>query len=146
MAKRRPQSYQNHTRRVPLYYFAVGLIFVANVLVAGGRTMTDFSLASVSELLLALALLGACFYLRVFALAAQDRVIRLEERLRMQALLPDDLKPRINDFTTPQLIALRFASDLELPDLSRRVLDENIVDQKPIKEAIRAWRPDYQRV
>ena len=64
----------------------------------------------------------------------------------MQALLPDDLKPRIYDFTTDQLIALRFASDAELPDLARKVLDKNLVDQKPIKEAIKSWRPDYQRV
>ena len=55
-------------------------------------------------------------------------------------------QPRINDFTTNQLIALRFASDDELPTLARKVLDENIVDQKPIKEAIKTWRPDYQRV
>ena len=66
--------------------------------------------------------------------------------MRLQSLLPDDLKPRINDFSTAQLIALRFASDGELPDLARKVLDENIVEQKPIKAAIKTWRPDYQRV
>ncbi len=146
MAESKPQTYQNHTRWVPPYHFVAGLIFVANVVVWGYCALTDFSVASASELLLSLALLIAYFYLRAFPLAAQDRVIRLEERLRMQTLLPDDLKRQINDFSTPQLIALRFASDQELPDLARRVLDENIVDQKLIKQAITSWRADYQRV
>ena len=146
MAEQKPQTYQNHTRWVPLYHFVMGIIFLVVVVVAGYRAVAGFLVESVFRLLVALALLGAYFYLRRFAIVAQDRVIRLEERLRMQKLLPDDLKPRINDFTTPQLIALRFASDAELPDLARKVLDENIVDQKQIKEAIRTWRPDYQRV
>ena len=64
----------------------------------------------------------------------------------MQTLLPDDLKSRITEFTTSQLIALRFASDAELPALARKVLDEKIAARKPIKEAIETWRPDYQRV
>ena len=85
------------------------------------------------------------FFSRVNALAAQDRVIRLEERLRMQALLPDELKPRINDVTTGQCVALRFASDDELPALVKKALDEN-ADQKTIKQAIQNWRPDLQRV
>lgn len=146
MAEPTPQTYQNHTRWVPMYHFVMGPIFLANVVVAGYQVVTGFSLASLFGLLLALALLGAFLFLRVFALHAQDRVIRLEERLRMQELLPDDLKPRIGEFTTNQLVALRFASDAELPELARKVLDEKIADQKPIKEAIKTWRPDYQRV
>lgn len=140
------QSYQSHTRWVPLYHFVMGPIFLVNFIVAAYRMVTGFSLQSAFGLLLALALVFAFFFLRVFALSAQDRVIRLEERMRMQTLLPDDLRPRINEFSTAQLVALRFASDDELPELARKVLGENIVDQKPIKQAIKDWRPDYQRV
>ena len=86
------------------------------------------------------------FCTRTFALSAQDRIIRLEERLRLRELLPDDQQARINDFTTSQLIALRFASDAELPDLARQVLNEDITSRKAIKERIQTWRPDYQRV
>ena len=63
----------------------------------------------------------------------------------MQTLFPDDLKPRINDITTAQIVALRFASDDELPELTRKVLDNN-ADQKTIKASVNTWRPDYQRV
>lgn len=147
MAQPTPQTYKNHTRWVPMYHFVMGPIFLVNFVVAAYQMVASgFSLASLFGVLLAAALVMAFLFLRVFALHAQDRVIRLEERMRMQALLPEDLKPRINDFTTNQLIALRFASDEELPALARKVLDENIVNQKPIKEAIKTWRPDYQRV
>ena len=64
----------------------------------------------------------------------------------MLALLPDDLKTRINDFTINQTIALRFASDEELPELSRKILDDGIKDSKTIKEMIKTWKPDYQRL
>jgi hypothetical protein len=70
----------------------------------------------------------------------------LEERLRMETLLPDDLRPRIGEFTTGQLIGLRFASDEELPDLARRVLDEGLTDRKAIKQAVKSWRADHQRI
>ena len=140
------QTYDNHTRWVPMYHFVLGPIFIVNFFLAAYRLITGLTLTNVFGVLLAVALLGAFLFLRVFALKAQDRVIRLEERMRMQLLLPDDLKGRINDFSTNQLIALRFASDGELPELARKVLDENIVDQKPIKQAIKSWRPDYQRV
>ncbi len=108
--------------------------------------VTGFSAESVISVLVALGLIFIFFLSRVFALAAQDRVIRLEERLRMATLLPDDLKPRINDFSSGQLIALRFASDAELADLARKVIEENIEHQKQIKECIKTWKPDYQRV
>jgi hypothetical protein len=75
----------------------------------------------------------------------QDRVIRLEEQLRMQRLLPDGLKSRIGEFTTPQLVALRFASDAELPALARRVLDEKLTRKRDIKALIQTWRPDELR-
>ena len=146
MAEPTPQTYQNHTRWVPGYHFLLMPILVLNLGWSLYRLVTSFSFETVVGLLLAFGLALGFLFARVFALAAQDRVIRLEERLRMQTLLPDDLKPRINEFTTSQLIALRFASDAELPALARRVLDEKIAERKPIKEAIETWRPDYQRV
>ncbi len=146
MAEPTPQTYRNHTRWVPGYHFLLMPILVLNLVWSLYRLVAGFSFETVVGLLLAFGLALGFLFARVFALAAQDRVIRLEERMRMQTLLPDDLKPRINEFTTSQLIALRFASDDELPDLARKVLDEKIVEQKPIKEAIKVWRPDYQRV
>jgi hypothetical protein len=82
----------------------------------------------------------------MFPLGVQDRVIRLEERMRMELLLPDDLKGRIEEISTAQLIGLRFASDEELADLVRRVLDEGITDRQVIKKSIGSWRADHQRI
>ena len=146
MAEPMPQTYQNHTRWVPGYHFLLMPILVLNLGWSLYRLVTSFSFETVVGLLLAFGLALGFLFARTFALAAQDRVIRLEERLRLQTLLPADLQPRINEFTTSQLIALRFASDAELPDLARKVLDEKIAERKPIKEAIETWRPDYQRV
>jgi Family of unknown function (DUF6526) len=75
----------------------------------------------------------------------QDRVIRLEERLRFEHVLPADMHPRIGEFTIDQLVALRFASDAELPGLARKVLEEKIVERKAIKKLIKTWRPDFAR-
>jgi len=146
MSKPIPQTYQNHVRWVPMFHFVVAPIFLLNFIWALYRMATGFSAESAITVLVALGLIFIFFFSRVFALAAQDRVIRLEERLRMATLLPDDLKPRINDFSSGQLVALRFASDAELADLARKVIEENIEHQKQIKECIKTWKPDYQRV
>ena len=79
------------------------------------------------------------------ALTVQDRLIRLEERLRYERVLPADLKARIGEFTVTQLIALRFASDAELPALARKVLDDKISERKAIKQMVKTWKPDYLR-
>ena len=100
----------------------------------------------VLNILVAVALLLLAFLARLFALGVQDRVIRLEERMRYERLLPEDLKARIGEFTISQLVSLRFASDAELPALARKVLDEQIKERKAIKQMIQSWRPDYQRV
>jgi Family of unknown function (DUF6526) len=94
----------------------------------------------------AAALLVMAFLARMFALGVQDRVIRLEEWLRYERLLPEDLKPRIGEFSIAQLVSLRFASDAELPALARKVLDGKINDRKVIKQMVQNWRADYQRV
>ena len=146
MAEQTLQTFKSHTKWVPLFHFVAMPILLVNVIWSLVRAATGFSLDTALGALVALALLLVGLLARVFALGAQDRVIRLEERLRMQHLLPDDFKPRINDFTTNQMIALRFASDAELPDLARKVLDENIGERKAVKQLIKTWRADYQRL
>ena len=141
-----PQSLQNHTRFVPLFHFVVLPILLVNVFVQGYHVVQAPGLLAVWGLVLAIALFLAALFGRVFALAAQDRVIRLEERLRLRELVSTDLRGRINDLTAEQLIALRFASDAEVGDLAAAVLRDNIVKRAAIKKMIRQWRPDEQRV
>lgn len=104
------------------------------------------SFESVLKLLVALALVILFLFARLFALKAQDRVIRLEMRLRMRELLPSDLQERINDFTPTQMVGLRFASDAELPELARKVLEDNITAAAPIKKQVTDWQGDHHRV
>ncbi len=141
-----PQSYANHARLVPMFHYFALPILLINFLVSAYATVTGFSLDALLVTLVSLALVTAAFFARFFALGAQDRIIRLEERLRMQQVLPDDLRSRVADFTTEQLIALRFCADDELPDLSRKVLDDGIPDRKTIKQTIKTWRADHQRL
>lgn len=142
----RPQTYANHARLVPLYHFVGSPLLLVLLGWATWRVQQAPSVDSAMALVLVVVLALAYFYGRIFAMGVQDRVIRLEERLRMERLLDADLKPRIPEFTTEQLIGLRFASDDELPGLARRVLSEGITDRKTIKLAVRSWRADHQRV
>lgn len=146
MADSAAQTYATHRRYVPLYHFVAFMLFLANLVVAVVRVIGDLSIDRVIHLLTAIALLILYWYARAFATGVQDRVIRLEERLRLGELLPADLHGRIPEFTTRQLVALRFASDAELPELARKVLDENIGDPESIKKSIVSWRPDHCRV
>ena len=145
MAQTTPQTYANHTRIVPAYHMGAFPILVINLLWSGYKVVRSFSGDSVVALLVAVALLLIFFHARIFVLKVQDRVIRLEMTLKLEKLLPADLRPRIKDFTVGQLIALRFASDEELPDLARKVLAENVSTRKAIKQMIKKWNPDYLR-
>jgi hypothetical protein len=120
-------------------------ILAINLLWSLYRMIQDFSAETVIGLLLAFALVIILLFARMFTLTVQDRVIRLEMRLRLEKLLPADLQPRIPELTLPQLVALRFASDEELPALTRRVLTENITERKVIKQMIQKWNPDHLR-
>lgn len=139
------QNFENHAKLVPGFHFAVLGIFTINLGWSLYRVAHAFSVESVIALLLAIAFILLAFYARTFALAVQDRVIRLEMRLRMQQILPAELRPRISEFSVNQLVALRFASDAELPALAKKVLDEKLNDRKTIKKMIREWQPDFQR-
>jgi dolichyl-phosphate-mannose--protein O-mannosyl transferase len=139
------QNFENHTKFVPGFHIGVLGIFTINLGWSLYRVSHSFSAESVISLLLAIAFILLAFYARTFALAVQDRVIRLEMRLRMQQVLPAELRPRIPEFSVNQLVALRFASDAELPALAKKVLDEKLNDRKAIKKMIREWQPDFLR-
>jgi hypothetical protein len=142
----RPQSFENHAMMVFGYHRVLTGILALLLGWQSYRLFTDFTIDRLAMVVLVVAVAVVALYGRIFALGVQDRVIRLEERMRMERLLPEDLRPQIPSFTTEQLIALRFASDPELPELARRVLAERMSDRKSIKAAIREWRPDDQRV
>jgi hypothetical protein len=141
-----PQNYANHRRFVPLYHFGIFGILVINLLWSLVRVVKGFSFETALGVLMALALLGLFFYMRIFALTVQDRIIRLEMRLRLKRVLPPDLAGRIPELEPPQLIGLRFASDVELPELVREVLTNNIQDRDVIKKRIKDWQADHLRV
>ncbi len=140
------QSFDNHAKTVPLYHFGLTILVMSVLVYSLIQVFQDFSVDTLMMAVMAMALLGTTIFARIFPMGVQDRVIRLEERLRMKEVLPEDLQDRIEDFTTEQLIALRFATDRELPDLARRVLDESMADRKAIKQAVAVWRPDHQRI
>jgi hypothetical protein len=139
------QSYARHARYVPPYHFVAGPIFLINFFWAASRAVRSPSYDSLVPLLLAVALIILYLYARVFAVTVQDRVIRLEMRMRMRELLPADLAARIHEFTPKQLVAMRFASDAELPALARTVLDQRLTDGKAIKRLVRDWQADTLR-
>ena len=139
------QNFKNHAKWVPIFHFFIGPVLMVNVVNCIIRAYHNFDYERVFGVIVAIALLMLSFEARLFALKVQDRVIRLEMRLRMRELLPADLQSRIPDFRPGQLVALRFASDAELPTLARKVLDENLTDQRSIKMLIQNWQPDHLR-
>jgi hypothetical protein len=145
MSEPKPQNYGNHRRFVPLYHFVLFGVLVGNLLWTVVRAVRAFSFDTVWGVVMALAILGIYFFMRIFALTVQDRVIRLEMRLRLREILPADLSGRILELQPGQLIALRFASDRELPELVREVLTNNIQDRDVIKRKIRDWQADHLR-
>jgi hypothetical protein len=140
------QTYANHRRFVPLYHFVAAPIVLFNLGWTTYRLIRLPSVDTLASVLVAIALTAMLLLLRVFPLRAQDRIIRLETRMRLKALLPADLSERIAEFTPGQLIAMRFASDAELPELARTVLKDNVQSQTAIKKMIRQWNADHLRV
>lgn len=139
------QDIQSHPRYVPLFHFVAGPIFLINLIYSIVITIRYPILDNVVGLLVAFGLLILFLSVRRFATTVQDRVIRLEEQLRFERLFPEDLRMRIPEFTRDQFVALRFASDLELPALARAVLDQRVHDRSAIKQMIKEWRADYFR-
>lgn len=137
------QTYQNHVRRTPLYYNLAGLILFINILWSGYR-LFDFSVDNLIRFLVAVALLVGAFAARTQTLTVQNRVIRLEQRLRFQQLLPADVAARAGALPINQLVALRFACDAELPGLVNEVL-AGLSDPKAIKQKVSQWQGDFLR-
>jgi len=140
------QNFANHGKIVPIFHFFAVPVFVANFIWSLVRLWhLGLSFAGIFGVILAAALLVLVFEARLFALAVQDRVIRLEERLRYTKVLPADLQAQTSELTIDQIVSLRFASDAELPALTRKVLDEKLTKREAIKQLIKTWRPDYLR-
>jgi len=139
------QSFTNHARTVPGFHYGVIGALSLNFLWSLVRLYRVPGIDAVVGVIVAIALLGLCFYVRMFALRVQDRVIRLEMSLRLASLLPAELRARTAALRPGQLVALRFASDAELPGLVRQVLDENLTDRREIKKRIREWQADHLR-
>ena len=140
-----PQSLSNHTRRDPPFHFFVLPVFAITLIATIVHLVRRPGLWSAWFVVLTIATVVAIFKIRIYALKVQDRVIRLEERLRLSSLLDASMRPRIAEFTEAQLVGLRFASDAELPALAARTLSEKL-SKDDIKKSVKQWRPDYWRV
>ncbi len=139
------QSFKSHTKWDPAFHFFLGPVGLALLIVTIVELVRDPGWTTGWHALAMLWALVAVFKIRLYSLKVQDRVIRLEERLRLQALLSEPLRSRIGELTEPQLIGLRFASDGEVAALVGKTLAGNL-KQKEIKQSIQVWRPDYFRV
>jgi hypothetical protein len=139
------QSYASHRRLHPVLHMVVMPILIANLVIVTIAVVRHPSLATAWGVVFALglALLAVCA--RGMVLTVQDRIIRLEMRLRLAQVLPADLAPRIAQLTPSQLVALRFASDAELPDLVRKSLAGELASGEAIKGAVKDWQADHLR-
>ena len=146
MAEKNSQTYGNHTRfHPPFHYFLVPGALVLFILTVINVVKRYSQLDAWILLLMAILFFAALFLVRLYPLKAQDRVIRLEERMRLQAVLSPALARRIPELTEAQLIALRFASDSELPALVEKALAAKM-PARQIKQSIVAWRADTFRI
>jgi len=141
-----PQSYSNHTRWHPPFHFFLMPVLLINFIVSIVYCVIHPSWSQGWWIVVSAALLLLGFLARTNSLKVQDRIIRLEEQLRYQRLLPADLAQQASSLTVQQLIALRFAEDQELPGLVRKVVSGKLTETKAIKQAIKNWRADTFRV
>jgi hypothetical protein len=139
------QNFKNHARTDPIYHFALSFIFLLNLIFCIVNFFRAESWFNGWLIVVAIGLILLVSKTRSYPLKAQDRIIRLEERLRLTLLLPETLRPRISELSESQLIGLRFASDEELPVLAAQALNEHLTS-KQIKQRIVHWRPDHFRV
>ena len=139
------QSFKKHTRWLPAFHFFVMPVLLANLILTGWRAYQAPTLGMLFSVVVAAALLMLGFLSRIQALTVQDRVIRLEMRLRLRHLLPPDLVPHIDTLTHRQLVALRFAGDAELADLVRDVVGGKLSTSNEIKMRVKSWQADWLR-
>jgi hypothetical protein len=152
MAETKPQTFSHHTRWDPLFHFFILPVFVLGLILTLIHFFAHITHGDMRDhihafllILLALAFLLLAFKVRLYSLKVQDRVIRLEERLRLTQLMPEPVRSRIPELTEDQLCGLRFASDAEVAKLAERALNDKL-SRADIKKAIKTWRPDYWRV
>jgi len=145
MAEKMPQTYANHVRFDPLFHFFLIPIFALSTIAAIVLFIWHPTFESAWRFVLIAAGTVAVFKIRLYALRIQDRVIRLEERLRLATLLSEPLRSRIPELTEDQLIGIRFACDAEVRGCVERALSAHL-QRKEIKKSIQTWRPDYWRV
>ena len=140
-----PQSFEKHTRWDPFFHFFIIPVAAITFIWVAVNTYKNPSAWTAWQLVVAVALVIAVFKIRLYSLKVQDRVIRLEERLRLASLVTTEFRPRINELSERQLIALRFCSDEELAGLAARTLSEKLTG-KDIKKQIKTWRADQFRI
>ena len=140
-----PQSFKNHAAFDPLFHVVLFGVLVVNLVVAIVFSVLHPSFWSIWIVVFSVAAFIALFRLRQYPLKVQDRVIRLEERIRLQALAPAEWHAQIYRLTEDQLIGLRFASDDEVVELAKQAIEHNL-SRKQIKERIRDWRADDWRI
>ena len=145
MSKTVPQNLKNHSRFDPLFHGFLAPVLIANLVIAIVYLVHHPHFYAAWLVVLSIAAFVLAFKVRTYSLKVQDRVIRLEERLRLQALAPAEWHRQIYRLTEDQLIGLRFAADDEVVELAKQALEHNL-NRKQIKERIKDWRPDYWRV
>jgi hypothetical protein len=140
-----PQTYSTHRRWFPLFHFFVVPIFALHLIAAIVYCWRHPSLWNGWNIVVAIGLVAFVFAARLMALRVQDRLIRLEERLRLQQLLPADMRNRIDELRPRHFVALRFCDDAEVPELCRAIFNGEVSSSKEIKQRIRKWRGDWLR-
>jgi hypothetical protein len=143
-----PQSFKNHTRFDPAFHFFILPVLLLNLILAIYATIhrwPSFPHMHLWWIVMSVVLFVMAGVFRGYALKNQDRLIRLEEQLRLADLLSEDQLGLIDALTVDQYVGLRFASDTEVAALAQRAVTENL-DRKQIKQAIINWRPDNQRI
>jgi len=145
MSDSTPQSFKSHGRLDPPYHFVLAAILAVNLFIMLSNAWHQLTYFSAWLVVLSIAAFLPVLKLRSYPIKVQDRVIRLEERLRLQALAPAEWHAQIYRLTVDQLIGLRFASDDEVVELAKQALEHNLT-RKQIKERIKSWRPDDWRV
>jgi hypothetical protein len=145
MSNSQPQSFKSHARFDPPYHFVLLFVFLANLIISIVYVVKHPGFYSAWYVVLSVAAILALLKMRLYPLKVQDRVIRLEERMRLQALAPTEWHTQIYRLSEDQLIGLRFAADDEVVELAKQALEHNLT-RKEIKERIKDWRGDYWRV
>jgi hypothetical protein len=145
MSKSSPQNFKNHGRIDPPFHMVLATVLFVNLVMVGIYAYNNWSLFTGWLVILSIAVWIPVLKLRLYPLKVQDRVIRLEERLRLQALAPAEWHAQIYKLTEDQLVGLRFAADDEVVALAKEALEQNLT-RKQIKERIKSWRPDDWRI